>query len=92
MTDIERVWERIKRHAGAEFQTIKGLPFTYVVPGNYLRITRVGEEINRSLSRSNFEKALDLMPAEGPGALRGRQGQSYTWAILMDRRIRRSDW
>lgn len=92
MTDIEWIWERIKRHAGEEFQTINGLPFTYVVPGNFLRVARDGTEINRSLSRTNFAKALDLMPAAGPGELKGRQGSSYTWAILMDRRIRQSDW
>lgn len=92
MTDIERIWERIKRNAGEEFFTINGLPFTYVVPGNFLRVTRNGEEINRSLSRTNFEKALPVMPAAGPGELKERQGSSYTWAILMDRRIRQSDW
>lgn len=92
MRSIAEVWERIKRHAGEDFQTINGLVFTYAVPGNYLRVTREGEEINRSLSRTNFERALDLMPADGPGALTGRQGPSYTWAILMDQRIRRSDW
>jgi hypothetical protein len=92
VTDIDTVWERIKRHAGQEFQTISGLPFTYVVPGKFLRVTRDGTEINRSLSRTNFEKALMLMPADSPGALKSRQGPSYTWAILMDRRIRLSDW
>jgi len=52
------------------------LPFTYVVPGNFLRATRDGEGINRSLSRTNFEKSLPLLPADGPAALKGRQGQS----------------
>lgn len=89
---IDTVWERIQRNAGQEFQTINGLPFTYRVPGNFLRVSRDGEEINRSLSRTNFEKALVLMPADGPAALKSRQGSSYTWAILMDARIRRSDW
>jgi hypothetical protein len=92
MNDIETVWERIKRHAGEDFRTVNGLPFTYVVPGNFLRVTRDGNEINRSLSRTNFERAAELMPAAGPGELKGRQGPSYTWAILMDRRIRLSDW
>lgn len=72
MTDIERIWERIKRHAGEDFQTINGLPFAYVVPGNFLRVTRDGEEINRSLSRTNFEKSLPLLPADRPAALKGR--------------------
>jgi hypothetical protein len=44
------------------------------------------------LSRTNYEKAMDAMPADGPADLTERQGSSYTWAILMDRRIRGDDW
>lgn len=92
MAIIEAIWERIQRQAGTEFRTITGLSFTYEVPGQYLRVTRDGEEINRSLSRTNFERALAMMPAESPRTLKGRQGASYTWAILMDPRIRQRDW
>ena len=92
MVDKAAVWERICRHAGSEFKTTTGLSFTYVVPGNYLRVTRDGRQINRSLSRTNFEKAMETMPAVGPSDLKHRQGSSYTWAILMDRRIRSGDW
>ncbi|WP_204045338.1 hypothetical protein [Acrocarpospora phusangensis] len=88
MSDVEDVWARILTYAGQEFRTVTGLPFTYEVPGNYLRVSRT----NRNLSRANFEKAIELMPAEGPGELRGRQGASYTWAILMDSRIRADGW
>jgi hypothetical protein len=62
MVNIDVVWDRITRYAGDEFHTITGLPFTYQVPGNYLRVSRTV----RGLSRSNFAKALDLMPARGP--------------------------
>jgi hypothetical protein len=89
---IGEVWERIQRHAGELFQTKTGLLFTYEVPGNYLEVVRSGALVNRSLSRTNFAKAVDLMPADGPGALKERQGSSYTWAILMDPRIRQADW
>ncbi len=88
MEDIDQVWERIRRHAGEEFRTVTGLAFTYDAPGNYLRLHRT----NRSLSKTNFAKALPAMPADGPGAIADRQGASYTWAILMDERIRRGDW
>lgn len=90
--DADRVWERIRHHAGEEFHTSRGLPFSYVVPGNYLRVTRSGTEVNRSLSRTNFVKAIGQMPASGPADLKERQGPSYTWAILMDSRIRMGDW
>lgn len=92
MATIATIWERIHREAGAEFRTVTGLPFTYEVPGHYLRVTRDGHEINRSLSRTNFERALEMMPAASPREVQGRQGASYTWAILMDPRIRRGDW
>ncbi len=92
MLDEQRLWERIRRHAGEPFETKNGKPFTYEVPGNYLRVTRDGAEINRSLSRTNFMKAAAAMPADGPSAIMDRQGSAYTWAILMDERIRDSDW
>ena len=90
--DIEAVWQRIQRHAGESSQTTTGLRFTYRVPGNFLRVTRNGREINRSLSRTNFARALEFMPAAQPTELKTRQGSSYTWGILMDRRIRQGQW
>ncbi|WP_344279367.1 hypothetical protein [Actinomadura napierensis] len=86
--DFAEVWERIRHHAGAEFHTILGRPFVYEVPGNYLRTNRT----NRNLPRSNFAKALAVMPVDGPGAIPECQGPSYTWAILMDPRIRGDSW
>ena len=88
MKDIDAVWARIQRHAGEPFHTKTGLPFTYQVPGNYLRVDRA----NRSLSRTDFTKALEAMPAHGSGDIKDRQGSAYTWAILMDERIRAADW
>lgn len=55
---------------------------------NYLLVSRT----IRNLSQSNFAKALAEMPAASPAALRDRQGASYTWAILMDDRIRADEW
>lgn len=92
MDDFEEMWDRIRRHAGAEFHTVQGLPFTYEIPGNYLVITRDGERINRSLSKTNFRKAAAQMPVGGPAGLRARQGASYTWAILSDSRISAGSW
>jgi len=88
VTSIDMAWGRLRLSVGQEFRTVTGLPFTYEVPGNYLRTSRTV----RHLSRTNFEKALELMPCDGPGALTELQGPSYTYAILMDPRIRMSDW
>ena len=56
MANVDGVWERIRAHACEMFRTATGLSFSYVVPGNYLRVIRDGREINRSLSRTNFAK------------------------------------
>mgnify|MGYP000324203058 CR=1 FL=1 len=92
MSDFAEVWRRIEEHAGQEFHTVTGKPFTYRVPGAYLRVSRDGREINRSLSLTNFAKAAELMPVARPSDLADRQGPAYTWAILMDERIRRGSW
>lgn len=92
MTNIDAVWPRIVQRAGETFTTATGLEFTYRVPGQYLRVTRDGREINRSLSRTNFARALESMPADRPSDISNRQGSAYTWAILMDRHVRGTDW
>lgn len=92
MPNIDSVWPRIVQYAGHTFTTATGLEFTYRVPGQFLRVTRDGREINRSLSRTNFERAIGAMPADRPSDIRDRQGSAYTWAILMDPRVRAQDW
>ena len=86
------MWSRIENHAGQTFSTATGLPFTYQVPGAYLQVTRDGHTINRSLSRTNFRKASDSMPAATPSDIKECQGSAYRWAILMDPRIRGTAW
>ncbi len=92
MASIHECWRRITEHEVAPFRTKSGLPFTYSVVGNNLWITRSGREINRGLSRHNVDRALREMPAARPGELKAVQGSAYVWAILMDDRIRASDW
>jgi hypothetical protein len=74
MASFNDVWDRIRRCAGQTFSTSTGLPFTYRVPGDSLRIEREGREINRSLSRTNFEKATEAMPVPKPSDMKDRQG------------------
>lgn len=92
MASFDDVWTRIERHAGQTFTTATGLPFTYRVPGDYLKVSRDGREINRSLSRTNFMKASAAMPTAKPSDIKESQGPAYTWAILMDQRIRADTW
>lgn len=92
MESFDDVWTRIKNHAGQTFSTATGLPFTYQVQGGYLEVTRDGRKINRSLSRTNLRKASAFEPAAKPSDIQESQGPAYTWAILMDRRIRGAAW
>lgn len=85
---IDEIWRRIEQHAGEDFRLIGGKVFSYEVPGNYLcPVGRV-----RHLSKTNFGKALDRVPLDNTGSVSDLQGPSYVYAILMDPRIRRSDW
>jgi hypothetical protein len=92
MANFDDVWARIERHAGQTFTTATGLRFTYRVPGDYLKVSRDGREINRLLSRTNFMKASAAVPASKPSDINDSQGSAYTWAILMDRRVRGDAW
>ena len=82
MATIEEVWPRIERNAGREFKTVTGLRFTYRAPGQFIRVTRDGREINRVLSRTNFAKALPSAgeqpePAQGPARIHLRLGNPH---------------
>lgn len=91
VSDFEPVWNRIEQHAGERFVTATGLPFTYAVTGEYVRVRRDGRAVTRTVSRANFARAVTQMPASRPSALQERQASAYTWAVLMDDRIR-SGW
>jgi len=84
MSSIDKVWSRIKSHEGETFTTKTGLEFSYSVSGEVLRPSRT--EYN--LPKSEFEKALPLVPFNGPGVINDLvRGPAYVWAILHDARI-----
>jgi hypothetical protein len=78
------VWHRIESHAGEDFVTKTGLPFTYTVEHGVVRPSRT----NRHIPRSDFEKALTLGPLKNVAVVHDLRGPSYIYAILMDERIR----
>jgi hypothetical protein len=80
---MDAVWKRIEVHAGETFHQKRGKPFTYTVVGGAVS----PDTTNRLLPRSDFARALDLMPLDGPGEIQHLQGPSYIWAILNDKRI-----
>ncbi len=85
---VDEVWRRIEMAAGQTFRQRRGGEFTYEVRGRSL----IPDRTNRVLPRSDFERALGMVPLENTVPLQSLQGPSYLYAILMDPRIRQSDW
>jgi hypothetical protein len=88
MPDITTVWKRIEAHAGEQFHQLRGAAFTYRIKGTSV----IPDRTNRQIGRSQFEKALLHVPLENTTPVQRLQGPSYLYAILMDPRIRVSDW
>ena len=88
MTRFEDIWERIKQYQGEEFYQIRGQAFTYDVIGSVV----VPSTTNQQLPKSHFEKAFEQVPLENTVGIQHLRGPSYIFAILMDKRIRQSDW
>lgn len=86
---IEELWGRLTKLQGQEFETIRGLPFTYTITRTALRPSRAQWDIGWG----DFEKALALVPIEGPGVISNLvRGSAYVWALLHDKRVRQQDW
>lgn len=83
MASIDTVWSRIVAHEGQTFHQKRGNPFTYTMQGSALS----PDTTNRLLPRGDFDKALAMMPLDGPGEIQHLQGPSYIYAILTDERI-----
>ena len=84
MDSFGAVWQRIEAHAGEEFRTKTGLPFTYEVVGTSVVPDRTGYPLHVS----NFRAAFHLLPLSGPGQINTLvRGPAYVYAILTDRRI-----
>ena len=84
MQNIEHIWAQLKKYEGEEFFLKRGKKFSYVVVGNILNPIGIKKW---NIPKSNFEKAFEFMPLEGPGDIQKLQGPSYVYALLMDKRI-----
>ncbi|MEX0754971.1 MAG: hypothetical protein WD556_07630 [Actinomycetota bacterium] len=88
MVAFDTVWIRIEAHAGEPFRQVRGARFTYSVVNGHV----VPDRTNQQIPKSAFEKALDLVPLDGPGEIQHLRGPSYVYAILADPRISAGDW
>lgn len=88
MVDFEVIWKRIQAHSGETFTQIRGGEFTYKAGDGYIALDRT----NQNIPRSHFEEAFQLVPLPDTISVQHLRGPSYIYAILMDSRIRLSDW
>jgi hypothetical protein len=82
------IWQRVQQHEGETFTQIRGGEFTYTLEGSSLRPDRT----NQLIPRGHFEEAAGLLPLPNTVPVQHLRGPSYIYALLMDRRIRQSDW
>lgn len=83
-----QVWTRIVAHAGEPFYQVRGGAFRYQVTGRSLRLDRT----DQAISYTHLERAFALVPLPNTAAVQHLRAPSYLYAILMDGRIRQSDW
>jgi hypothetical protein len=88
----DRVWKRIVAHEGAEFRTVKDLPFTHSVEGNGIWFYREGKRVPTRLWRGEVNQAISICPVGKPTELKDFRDPSYLYGLLMDPRIRSTDW
>jgi len=85
---FEVVWGRIVAHAGEPFYLIRGGEFHYRVTGHTLHLDRTSQMI----PYSQLEQAYQLVPLKNTTSVQHLRAPAYLYAILMDPRIRQSDW
>jgi hypothetical protein len=86
------VWQRVARHHGQQFQTVRGLPFTFEVEGTSIWFFREGKRVNRKLTRAQFEVALSRCPLSSTTEIKDLMDYPYLFALLSDGRIRGQEW
>lgn len=85
---IIELWTRLERDSGETFRQIRGGEFRYWLDGRALYPDRTDWQI----PRKHFEEALNYLPLKDTTAVQHLFGPSYVYALLMDRRIRQTDW
>jgi hypothetical protein len=88
----EAVWQRMVSHQGEQFQTVRGLPFTFKVEGAGIWFFRDGKRVERKLTRTQFEVALSRCPLARTTEISDLMDYPYLFAVLRDRRIRGQEW
>jgi hypothetical protein len=78
------VEQRIRAHEGEQFFTRRGLPMTYVVNGDRIKVDRAQPWLSMAQARVIWEMGPDATLTDVDQSITGR---AYLFAILRDRRI-----
>jgi len=80
---FDALWQRICANSGRSFLTKRSQEFSYETSPGYLTVVESGARI----PSSQFKKALQQWPQNGPSNLRGVYAASFVWAVLADAQI-----
>ena len=89
---LDAVWRRVVKHQNRQFQTVRGLPFTFAVEGTGIWFFRDGKRVKRKLTRAQFAVALSRCPPTRTTVIKYLMDYPYLFAVLMDGRIRGQEW
>ena len=83
---IDKVWDKICKHDGETFYTVKKIQYTYTVKDNYILINN---DSRRRITKESISKALEI-PNLTCSKIQneGIWGPSYIFGIITDSRIR----
>ena len=87
-TPMARVWSRVVEHEAERFTAYRGGGFTYRVSGRCLLMDRA----NWVIRWVDLEAALGLVPLRSPAPIQHMVAPAYIYGVLMDDRIRGTDW
>lgn len=83
--DFDELWRRIERHAGQEFSTKSGKPFTYETTPRGFKPSLTGRF---EAEKVGCEWYLNNGPVSGPGNIPDSvNARAYIWAVMHDPRI-----
>ena len=88
----DEIWQRVVAQAGEQFHTARGYPFEYEIDGKGIWFFRNGKRINRKLTRKQFDIGVSRCPLKATTEIADLMDYAYLFALLMDRRIRGTDW
>jgi hypothetical protein len=86
--NLDTLWDRILRHEGETFRTIRGRAVTYrAKPGGLYFYHADGRPIDQFSSRNEIFEAAGRFPLRNTAGIKDLRNPSYLFAVLMDRRI-----